>query len=60
MDKTKAMKIAMIKAGITQAEIARKLKVDRSAVNLVLHGKGTSKRIEKELQEILNDWGAAI
>jgi transcriptional regulator with XRE-family HTH domain len=54
------MKIAMIKAGITQAEIARKLKVDRSAVNLVLHGKGTSKRIEKELQEILNDWGAAI
>ena len=60
MDKAKAMKIAMIRAGVTQTDIARKLKVNRSAVNLVLHGKGKSERIEKELQEILNAWGAAI
>lgn len=60
MDKAKAMKIAMIKAGVSQTDIAKKLKVNRSAVNLVLHGKGKSERIEKELQEILSAWGAAI
>ena len=39
---------------IFSATIARELNVTRQAVNLVLNGKGTSKRVEEFLVRLLN------
>ena len=40
---------------IFSATIARELNVTRQAVNLVLNGKGTSKRVEKYLVGFLDE-----
>jgi transcriptional regulator with XRE-family HTH domain len=60
MDRVKSIKIALVRAGITQTEIANKHNVTRSLVSQVIHGISKSQRIQKELDEILRHWGKAI
>jgi len=49
------IRIAMLKKGIRQVDIARKLGVTRQHVNHVIRGKYSSKRVEKELKKILEN-----
>ncbi len=59
-EKEKAIKIALLKAGVKQVDIAEKHGVTRGAVTQVIQGKAKSKKIEKELESILEVWGAAL
>jgi ribosome-binding protein aMBF1 (putative translation factor) len=59
-DRRKAIKIALLKAGITGRELAAKHNVSDACVSQVISGKTKSKEIEKDIQEILKVWGAAI
>ena len=45
------IRIAMIRAGVTQAALARELQVSRPAVHLILEGKATSQRIREKIAE---------
>lgn len=54
------IKIALLKKGITQQDIANKLGVKRQTVNVVINKGYRSKRVENELMKILDDWNAAI
>lgn len=47
------IKIAMIRKGISGAEIARQQGVDRSAVSHVLAGRSKSKRLRQAIAEAL-------
>lgn len=60
MDRVKSIKIALVRAGITQTEIANKHGVHRSLVSQVIHGTSKSKKIQKEIDEIVKIWGTAI
>lgn len=60
MDRKKAIKIALVRSGITQDVIAQKLHLNKSTVSNVIAGRTKSARVEKELNEILNKWGSAI
>ena len=52
------IKIALLKAGVKQADIARKVGVTRYMVNKVInHGVG-SRRVEEEIEKILEVWGS--
>ncbi len=59
----KEIKILLLKHDIKQAQIARKLKVSRAAVSLVLAGKAESRRIKvaiaqavgKEVEDLWDD-----
>ncbi len=56
----KAIKIALIRAGKTQADIAKTHQVTPSAVSQVINQKARSAKIERELEDILKVWGAAL
>ncbi len=45
------IRIAMIRAGVTQAEIARDVEVSRNTVHLVIEGRTVSDRIRKRIAE---------
>jgi hypothetical protein len=55
MERTKYLKIRilMLRKGITGGDIARKLKVSRTAVNEVIVGRWKSPRVQKAIAEIL-------
>ena len=46
------IKIELLKKGVTGAEIARKLGVNRSAIYLVISGRAKSRRIRKAICEM--------
>lgn len=46
-------KILMLRKGITQAEIARRLGVSGATVSLVVSGRMRSRRVEQEIAEAL-------
>lgn len=56
MSKEKAIKIkvSLLQMGISQAQIARDLELDRSSVNQVINGTRRSQRVENYLNEILS------
>lgn len=56
----KKVKIAMIQKDIRLCDLAKKMQVTPSAVHQVIHGNAKSKRISKEIENILNDWGCAV
>ena len=65
MDPTE-LKIAMMRAGVTQADIAEALCVSRQAVHLVVNNRATSHKIRTAISEAINidlklapgpDWG---
>lgn len=60
MDRAKAIKIALLRAGLTQVDIAKKCGVNRTAVNQVIHNRIKSKKIEAELEQVLIKFGAAV
>jgi len=60
MDRVKSIKIALVKAGITQSDIAKRHGVTRSLVSQVVHGISKSQKIQKELDEIVKLHGTAI
>ena len=47
------IKIELLKRGIKQADIARRLGVSRSAVSHVISGRGRSARIEKYIRRLI-------
>lgn len=49
------IRLKMKEKHIFSATIARELNVTRQAVNLVLNGKGASKRVEEYLVGLLNE-----
>ena len=49
----KEIKILMIRKDIKQADIARKLKVSKTAIHNVIKGISTSKRIKKAISDAL-------
>lgn len=52
---TKKIKIAMVEKNIRLKDIATKLNVSSSAVHQVIHNKAKSKKIEREIKQII--WG---
>lgn len=60
MDKKNAIKIALIRAGKTQVDIAKKCGVKRACVANVIAGKGKSQKVQDEIDKILEVWGAAL
>jgi len=60
MERKKAIKIALIRSGITQDEIAQELNLNKSTISNVIAGRSKSSRVEKRLNEILKQWGLAI
>jgi len=55
-DREKSIRIALLKAGITNKELAQKHKVTHVAITRVIQGKSTSAKIEKDLQKIVDEW----
>lgn len=51
MGKATLIKIELLKAGVTQRAIAASLGVGSVAVNNVIHGRGSSKRIEQAIAD---------
>lgn len=49
----KEIKILLIRKDVKQADIARKLKVSKTAIHNVIKGISTSKRIKQAIAEIL-------
>ena len=49
----KELKIQMLRAGITQADVARRFNVSRQYVNQILKGQSKSK-LAKEIREYVN------
>lgn len=46
------IKAALRKKGSSQTDVARRLQVSQATVHLVIHGRGTSKRVASEIAEI--------
>jgi len=55
MDKATKIKIALLKQGIRQVDIARKLNLSPYTINNVINGHRRSRRVEKELEKILKN-----
>ena len=53
MDVGLEIRVAMLKAGVTQAAIARALRVSHTVVNDVIHGRKTSRRVREAIMEAL-------
>ena len=55
MDKEKAIKItiSLLKLGISQAQIAKELQLNRSTVNKVIRGRARSKRIDDYINSLI-------
>jgi transcriptional regulator with XRE-family HTH domain len=53
-ENSKKIRVAMILAGISGAQIARTLKMDRSAVNKVVAGERKTLRIRKAVADAIN------
>jgi predicted transcriptional regulator len=55
-DREKSIRIALLKAGITNKDLAKKHKVTHVAITRVIQGETKSARIEKDIQEIVEKW----
>lgn len=47
------IKIAMLKLGLSQANIAKELNLTRQTVNKVINGKGVSKKVDNYIISLL-------
>lgn len=59
-ERAKKIKIALIAKGLKQTDIAKKLGVSKHTVNKFINRGDQSKRVEQEIQKILEEWGAAL
>lgn len=48
------IRIALLRAGVTQAEIARRVGVSQTAVHRIIEGMNVSHRIRKAISEAIN------
>jgi len=48
------IRIAMLRAGVGQAALARELNISRTAVYLVIEGKSTSHRVREKIAEAID------
>lgn len=48
------IRVALLRKGITQSQIAREFGISRSAVSRIIHGKSKSKRVWKHLSGLIN------
>ena len=50
----------LVRRGITQAEIARRLGLDRRTVNHIVRGRGRSRRVEELIAELIGKSAATL
>jgi len=51
---------ALVRRGISQADIARRLDLDRRTVNHVVRGRGRSRRVEELIAELIGRSATAM
>ena len=52
-NKATEIKVALLRIGITQAQIARDLKIHIASVNGVIHGRCKSKRVTEYVEQLI-------